>query len=90
MATTKVPPTQIAEITMPAMPGSKTGTATPIAMTACDSTQIRRFDRNADNRPARSVETNAVPPKIGQAHPNIAGSGMTCFAMAGRKVAGMM
>ena len=90
VATTNVPPTQRAEITMPAMPGTSTGIATPIAITACDSAQMIRFGRCADNQPAISVETSAALPNIGQAQPNTAGSAMICFAMAGRKVPGMM
>jgi hypothetical protein len=36
------------------------------------------------------VEASAALPNIGHAHPNNAGSAMACFAIAGRKVAGMM
>ena len=52
--------------------------------------QSRRPLSTRWSAPAASVEATAAAPNNGHAQPNTAGSPITCFAITGTKVAGMM
>ena len=88
--TMNVPPTNNAASMIGAMPDQTIGSATPNAMTRWLATQRRRLVTALRSIAVASVDPIAAAPKTGQDQPNTAGSRMTCLAMTGKKVAGMM
>ncbi|MNC97393.1 hypothetical protein D3C83_150400 [compost metagenome] len=66
------------------------GLATPSAMTQALAIHSRRPLSTRAKPPASRVDAVAAAPNSGQAQPKTAGSSITCFAITGTKVAGMM
>ena len=88
--TMNVPPTNSAASMIGTMPDQTIGSAMPKAMTRWLATQRRRFVTTLRSIAVARVDPIAAAPKSGQDQPKTAGSRMTCLAMTGKKVAGMM
>ncbi|MNS92555.1 hypothetical protein D3C72_1266980 [compost metagenome] len=88
--TMKVPPTSSAATITAAMCCHSATASMPAAMSAWAACQTRFSSRRRARRGTSRQDTAAARPNSGQAQPKIAGLGITCLAMAGRNVAGMM
>ena len=75
---------------MPPMPCHQTGSATPRAITRWQRIQRRRLPMKRAHPAAASGERAAAAPKTGHDQPKTRGSWITCRAMTGRNVPGMM
>ena len=90
VATIKVPPTSTEHRVIDHKELKNKGSSVPIAMLPCASAHnVARGQLDIQPETA-ATDKAAANPKIGHASPNTCGSDVSCLAMVGRNVAGIM